>query len=68
MSSVGEEIQKEIKRVRDVVIPAYQEIGPPGQLAIMIMKTSLDNAVRALAEGDVIQIIRHYEDLKAYKL
>lgn len=68
MSSVGIEIQNEIKRVRDVLIPAYQEIGPAGQPAIIMMRASLDNATKALAEGNVIEIIRAYEDLKGYKL
>ena len=68
MSSVGEELPKEMARVRDVVMPAYAEIGPPGEFGLMMMRQSLDNAAKALAEGDVIAIIRAYEDLKGYEL
>ena len=68
MSSVGEEIQKEIKRVRDEVMPAYQEIGPAGMFALGQMRQSLDYATKALAEGDVVSILRAYEDLKEYSL
>lgn len=68
MSSVGIEIQNEIKRVRDVLIPAYQAAGPAAAIAIQMMRNSLDNATKALAEGNVIEIIRAYEDLKGYKL
>lgn len=68
MSSVGEELPKEMARVRDKVIPAYESIGPAGQLGIIMMKASLDNAAKSLAEGDIIEIIRAYEDLKGYTL
>ena len=66
-SSVGEAIQDEMKRVRDVVIPQYESIGDPGKFAIAMMKNSLDNATKALAEGDVVAIVRSYEDLKGFE-
>jgi len=64
MSSVGEEIQVEIKRVRDVVIPQYEEIGDAGKFAIIMMKQTLDEATKALAEGNVVSILRAYQNLK----
>lgn len=66
MSSVGEELPKEMARVRDALIPRYAEIGPAGGFAIMMMRQSLDRAAKALAEGDVVEIIRAYQDLKDY--
>jgi hypothetical protein len=67
MSSLGEELPKEMARVRDVLIPQYQSIGPSGAFAIFMMPADLDLAAKALAEGDVVEMIRVYESLKAYK-
>ena len=64
--SVGEEIQIEIKRVRDVVLPAYMEIGPAGTFAVMSMRQTLDKATKALAEQDVVAILKIYKELKEY--
>lgn len=69
--SVGEALPREMKRVREVVLPAYYEIlpdNPMAQFTIMTINGSLDAAAKALAEGDVIAIIRAYEDLKGYEL
>ncbi len=66
MSSVGEEIQAEIKRVRDVVLPAYLDIGPAGAFAAALMRQSLDKATKALVEQDVAKIISAYMELKEY--
>ena len=68
MGSLGEQLPKEMTRVRDEVMPAYIEIGAPGALALMMMRQSLDAAQKAMAEGDVIEMIRAYEDLKGYSL
>lgn len=66
MSSVGEEIQAEIKRVRDIVLPAYLEIGPNGAFAVMAMRQSLDKATKALVEQDVAKIMSSYMELKEF--
>lgn len=68
MSSFGEALPQEMARVRDKVMPAYQEIGPPGIFALTMMRQDLDRAARALATGDVIEMIRVYESLKGYEL
>lgn len=66
--SLGEALPAEMTRVRDVVIPPYIEIGPAGAIALAMMRQSLDNAQRALAAGDVVEMLRCYEDLKGYTL
>lgn len=65
MSSIGEELPKEMARVREL-IPLYDAI-PTGAFAATLMRQSLDHAARALAEGNVIEIIRAYEALKGFK-
>lgn len=69
--SVGEALPREMKRVREVVLPAYYEVlkeNPLTIIAINLMNASLDAAAKALSEGDVIAILRAYEDLKGYEL
>ncbi len=68
--SVGEALPREMTRVRTKVIPEYQAIlaeCPPAAITIALMNASLDRAQAALASGDVIEILRAYEDLKGYE-
>lgn len=67
MSTLGEELPKLMARVRDELLPQYDAI-PSGVFAATLMRQSLDRASRALAEGDIIQLIRSYEELKEFKL
>ena len=67
MTTLGEELPKEMARVRDVLMPMYLGIGPAGGFALAMMRTSLDRAAKAMAEGDTVEMLRVYEDLKAYK-
>jgi hypothetical protein len=67
-TSLGEALPREMARVRGQVMPAYIEVGPPGAIALHFMRTSLDAAARAMAEGDVIAMLQCYEDLKGYSL
>lgn len=65
--SLGEALPAEMARVRDEVLPVYLTI-PTGIFAATMMRQSLDNAAKALAEGDTVAMITAYEDLKGYKL
>lgn len=67
MSSLGVELPKEMARVRDKLMPMYQSIGPAGGFALAMMRAELDRATKALAEGDVITMMRSYEALKDFK-
>jgi hypothetical protein len=64
MSSIGEEIVKEMARVREL-LPLYDAV-PAGIFAATMMRAALDKAAKALAEGDIVQIILSYEDLKGF--
>jgi len=64
--SLAEAFPKAQKRVRKL-IKQYKEIGPPGRFAIMMMERSLDDAEKAAASGNVIDMIRAYNDLRGYK-
>ena len=66
--SVGEALPAEMARVRDKVMPAYLEIGAPGDIARMLMRNDLDVAANAMAQGDVIAMIRALESLRGWEL
>jgi hypothetical protein len=68
--SVGEALPQEINRVRALQDEYKAMRGMPGVMvepAIALMETSIQNAIRVSAEGDVIKILRAYEDLKGYE-
>lgn len=62
--TLGTALPREMARVRDEVMPAYEEIGPPGQFALMLMRRGVDEAAKAMAEGDAVAMLRAYEYLK----
>jgi hypothetical protein len=65
--TLGDALPREMARVRDVVLPAYLECGPGGAFAVAMMRRDLDQAARALAVGDVIEMLRVYESLREWK-
>lgn len=67
-TTLGDALPAEMARVRDEVMPAYLEIGPAGQFALMFMRQALDEAAKAMAEGDVIAMVRAYQTLKDFEL
>ena len=66
--SLGEALPNEMARVRDVVMPQYLKLGRSGMIAVLIMRNDLDAATKALAEGDVVAMIKVYGALKEWRL
>ena len=68
IKTLGEELPKEMARVRDEVMPAYQdpELNGAGAFALAMMRRDLDAAAKAMAEGDVVAMLRAYQSLKEY--
>lgn len=66
IDTLGEALPREMARVRDEVMPAYLAIGPAGTFALMLMRAALDCATKALAEGDAVECLRVYEELKGF--
>ena len=66
--TLGDALPRKMARVRDVVMPEYIEIGASGRFALALMRKSLDDAARAMAEGDLPGMIMAYEDLKGYEI
>ena len=61
-----EGIQKEQKRLREELIPLYERIGPAGIVGIVMMKASIDGGDRAIASGDVVEMLRACGDLQEH--
>lgn len=67
MDTLGDALPREMARVRDVIMPRYQEIGPAGGFALAFMRRDLDAASKAMAEGDLPAMIAAYQSLKEYE-
>lgn len=52
--------QARVRKVRDT----YCEVGPAGFLGTVIIDRALERAEHAVASGDVIAMIRSYEELR----
>lgn len=63
MSSVGEEFPKEQARVREL-LGEYRAMGPAGQFGAMMLEQTLQRADAAMASGDIVAIMRAFQELK----
>lgn len=68
LKTLGDELPKKMAYVRDTVIPAYERIGTPAMFALVMIRAQLDAAARAMAEGDVVEMVRAYKALDDIKL
>jgi N-glycosylase/DNA lyase len=66
MSSLAEAFPQEQARVREV-LKQYQSIGPAGTFGAFMIEQSLRRADQATASGDVLAMLRSYEELKGIK-
>lgn len=67
MESLGEALPKEQARVRDL-IKTYRDpdLKGAGEFAAMMMEQSLKRADSAIIRGDIVEMMRCYEDLAGY--
>jgi hypothetical protein len=66
VDTLGDALPREMSRVRDHVLPAYVDIGEAGRFAATMIRNTLDVATKALAEGDVVMMLRAYQELKGF--
>lgn len=64
--TLSEALPAEMARVRDHVLPAFDAIGTPGVLGAAMIRTDLDRAARAAAEGDLMAMIEAHEALRGW--
>ncbi len=63
MSSLGEQLPKEQARAREL-LAQYREIGPAGAFGAAMIEQALQRAAQAVMSGDVVAMLRAYEELK----
>ena len=63
-TTLGDMLPKEIKRCQEILI-VYAEIGDAGRLAGIILRSEIDYALKAMMEGDVVNMLIAYENLKS---
>jgi hypothetical protein len=68
VTTLGDELPRQIARVRDELIPAYLECGVGGSFAVAMMRADLDRASKAMIEGDIVEMVRVCEKLKEWQL
>ncbi len=61
--SLGEQFPLEQARVREV-LSDYKAIGAPGMLGAMLIEQALQRADQASISGDVIAMIRSFQELR----
>lgn len=63
-----EGIQAQQKRVREDVIPVYEALGAPAGIAVALMRAAIAAGDKAIASGDVIQMLAAHADLEGFTL
>ena len=66
--TLADALPREMVRVRDRVIPAYESCGPCSMFAVLAMRQELDEAARANMNGDVVAMLHSLHALRAFKL
>lgn len=69
MLSVAEALPQEIARITHIKESYISMRGNPQinvEPAILMMTAEINQAVKALADGDVVQMLRSYQSLKEY--
>lgn len=64
--TLGDELPREMARVRDEVMPHYREIGVEGLPALMMMREALDAAAVAAVGSDLVGMIHAYRALQGF--
>lgn len=63
MTTLGEDFPLEQARVREV-LGYYKEIGPAGAFGAAMIEAVLQQADAAAVSGDVVAMIRAYQEMK----
>jgi hypothetical protein len=62
--TVGDDFPKQQARVRQL-LGLYKGIGPAGSFGALMIEQTLQRADQAAMSGDLVAILRSYEELKA---
>lgn len=68
MDTLGDALPREIERVQEI-IKEYESLPHgAGLMAATMMKNDIKIANKAIMEGDIVQMISSYKDLKEWRL
>jgi hypothetical protein len=65
MTTLADALPREIERVQEL-IPLYKSV-PMGFIAASLMQQSIKQAHAAMMAGDLVAMLRVYNDLKGYE-
>ena len=71
MQTLGDALPAKIREINEVIIPAYEDViefAPMTALTVALMRHEVNEAVEALASGDLVRMFRGYANIKAYEL
>ena len=69
--TLGDALPAKIREINEVIIPAYEEVikfAPMTALTVALMRHEVNEAVEALASGDLVRMIHAYANIKDYEL
>jgi hypothetical protein len=66
IKTLGDALPEEIKRCQDLLVE-YAAIGPNGRFGSAMIKSKIDLALTAMAQGDLVAMLRAHNDLKECK-
>lgn len=66
MPSLMEGLLQELNRNRDL-LKQYKDIGPPGMIGATMISMDIQDGEKAIADNDVVDIVRVYQRLKGNK-
>ena len=64
--NLAEGLFSEMNRVREV-IKIYESVGSAGTFASGMMKVSISNAEASMLSGDIVEMLKAYNDLKSWE-
>lgn len=71
MRTLGDALPEKIRELNEVIIPAYVEIiplVPMSALTVAVMRAEVQEAVEALASGDLVRMLAAWDAIKDYKV
>jgi hypothetical protein len=66
--TLGEALPEEIKRVQEIIIEYRSIPKGAGNIAATFMQHDVDMAVKSLEEGNVVDMLYYYQELKGWEL
>ena len=67
MANLVEAIQEKCNEIRDVLLPAYDDIGVAGAFGAAMLRLQIKESEDAIASGEVVRMVQALHDLNEIK-